>query len=239
MQRILLVEDSDEIQFIIQSLLGKEYLLTYAGSVEEAHRALENGRFDLILLDVNLPDGNGFEICAKLRTLAETRSVPVIFLTGRSATSEKVVGFSLGADDYVTKPFDPLELKARVLARLTRASESRASNEWLLKRDLRFHLPSMAVTVVSGEDERRLALTGLEFRLLHYLAKHEDIVLSREQLLNEVWGNAVHVHDRAVDGHMSALRKQLRGSSFTIKAIYGEGYVFELKKSKSSGRRAA
>lgn len=121
---------------------------------------------------------------------------------------------------------------------LSPAEKPPAQNDWVAVGDLRFHLPSMSVTVSIPGGQKRLDVTALEFRLLHYLASHEETVLSRDQLLKKIWGKSVHVLDRAVDGHMSALRRKLRDSAYTVRAVYGQGYSF-VPKSRSAARRAA
>src|SRR5277367_2055361 len=117
MQRILLVEDNTETVFLVKASLGTLFQITVAGTGEEAHAQLSKTRFDLILLDVMLPDSDGFQLCAEFQNHDKTRDVPVVFLTGKSDGTDKVMGFSVGADDYIVKPFNPLELRARIEAK--------------------------------------------------------------------------------------------------------------------------
>jgi DNA-binding response OmpR family regulator len=226
MSRILLVDDALDDQRIISSSLGKTNEVRIASTVAEARKCIAEEDFDLILLDVQLPDGDGFKFCAELQSEDATRSVPVIFLTVRSETPDKVMGFSLGAEDYVSKPFDAKELRARVEARIKKASERRTRELTLQLGDLKISVSLQKVYYTGGGKEQALDLTPLEFKLLFYFAQHEDHVFSREQLLAAIWTDNVNVLDRTVDMHVSNLRKKLVPSSWTIRSVHGVGYRF-------------
>jgi len=230
--KILLVEDSKHIQHLVPVALGKDFDVAIAGCAEEAFKMVESSNFDLILLDVQLPDMDGFQICSLLRNKDKTSEVPIIFLTGKKEVSDKVMGFSLGADDYIVKPFEPLEFKARVESRLKRDKSRQKAEETIHKGDLKMNIPKQTAWVKDEE----LDLTPLEFKLLLYFVKHEDHVLSRNQILNKVWGEGVFVIDRTVDMHISNLKKKLASMAKVIKSIHGEGYKFSLKllKKKAS-----
>jgi DNA-binding response OmpR family regulator len=150
MSRILLVDDALDDQRIISSALGKTHELRVASSVADARRWVAQEAFDLILLDVQLPDGDGFMLCAELQNEEATRKVPVIFLTVRSDTPDKIMGFSLGAEDYVSKPFDPRELRARVDARIKKVDERKARDLTLQRGDLKISVSLQKAYVLTG-----------------------------------------------------------------------------------------
>ncbi len=224
-QKLLLVEDNKEIQALVVATL-KDYQMVCAGTLGEAHRLLETDQFSLVLLDVHLPDGDGFQFVLKLQSIGLAKEIPVIFLTARAETLDKVMGFRLGAEDYITKPFDCLELKARVEARLKRLTDREAQEGFFTNGTLSFDLLRARATVSIDGTSKPVSLTPFEFKLLLYLAKHEEHVLSREQLVENVWEDGLNVSDRTVDTHMSHLRQKIRGSGFSIQSVYGEGYRF-------------
>ena len=224
MSRILLVDDALDDQRIVASALGKVHDLTVASTMAAARHCIAELEFELILLDVQLPDGDGFTLCAELQANDRKRSVPIVFLTVCNEISDKVMGFSLGAEDYISKPFDPKELKARVEARIKKAGERNSRDLVLRLGDLKISVSMQRVFLTGGEQERLLDLTPLEFKLLFYFARHEEHVFSREQLLGAVWADNVNVLDRTVDMHVSNLRKKLGLSSWTIQSVHGVGY---------------
>ncbi|MBI3556966.1 MAG: response regulator transcription factor [Deltaproteobacteria bacterium] len=229
MRRILLIEDSAGIYPIVAAALGKNYSVANVETLADAWTQVNENSFDLILLDVGLPDGDGFKFFARLRSTSATEAVPVIFLTAKAELADRILGFSLGAEDYIAKPFEPLELRARVDARLRSAHESAERAGSFRKENLRFDVLSQKVFISENSVEHQVDLTPAEFKLLHFFARHEDQVFSRDQLLSSVWHNEIHVHDRTVDVHVSNLRKKLESAAFTIKAVYGSGYRFEKK----------
>lgn len=237
MHHVLVVEDSAETRLIIaQALRSGEIQLASAGSLEEARGLLADGApFDLIVLDLALPDGNGLEFFVELQGAARTRDVPVIFLTGNEDVGSKVTAFSYGAEDYVSKPFSPLELKARVEARLRKRARPGGEPGTLDRGPIRLSVPAQRAWVVKdpagggAAGQRELALTPREFRLLYHLASHEDRVFSRQQLLDSVWGDGVHVTDRTVDTHVCSLRRKLGAQGALIVSVPGVGYRFTLQ----------
>jgi two-component system phosphate regulon response regulator PhoB len=247
MRRILLIDDAQDIKTVVEATLGSSFLLQYAQTLEEATRLLAAGSFDLILLDVVLPDGDGYKYCATLQNSPSTAGIPVIFLTGKGEVNDRVLGFSLGADDYIVKPFEPIELRARVEARLKKTRDRSELADVLRKEDLRINTATQKVYIMesgeAGAAERQIDLTPVEYKLLTHFARHEDHVLSREQLLAAVWNDHVNVTDRSVDVHVSNLRKKISACAFTIKPVYGVGYRFArreaLPKGPRSGDRAA
>lgn len=222
-QKVLLVEDAKDMQMIVDSAIGKNCDLTCVGSLGEAQRVLANENFSLVLLDVNLPDGDGFQFCENLRKDPKNVSLPIIFLTGQSATERKVFGFSLGADDYVTKPIDPVEFTARVMGRLKRQKQLQIT---LASGIVRADLHQLKGFIKTAAEERDLNLTPIELKLLAHFIRHEETILSREDLLVAVWGNSVHVSAHTLDTHISSLRKKMGDAGNCIRAIVKKGYCF-------------
>lgn len=232
MNRILLVEDSIESQRAVELALANDAIIVVAPTTLDAQKQLDQNRFDLILLDVVLPDADGFQFCASLQNSAKTKEIPIIFLSGKSGTNDKVMGYSLGAEDYITKPFAPAELRARVAARLRKIRVKKERNEVFRKGDLSFDVAFQRIAILNGAQETRIELTPHEFKLLLYLASNEERIFSRDQLITAVWGENVHITDRVIDVHVSSLRKKLSASSYSVKTIYGVGYTFAQKTPK-------
>jgi DNA-binding response OmpR family regulator len=223
MPSILLIEDEVGVSQVLVKLLSGEYAVTACGTLAEARSALTAKTFDLVLLDVKLPDGEGTKFYLEIRENENLAETPIIFLTGAAAPDDKVMAFALGADDYIVKPFETRELKARIKARISKFQARREKSDELVKGNLKIDLLSRKVFVQGGEE---IELTPTTFKLLVYFAKHEDHVLSREQLMTAVWGSEVHLLDRTVDSHVSKLRKALEGSNYTVTPIHGVGYRF-------------
>lgn len=225
---ILVVEDHADIQLGIKIILSN-YEVVVASNLDEAQKKVDHQMFDLILLDVNLPDGNGFKFCTKLQQNEKTKDTPVIFVTAESQVEDKVMGLTLGADDYITKPFDANELRARVEARLRKKIKNLITENIFIKGKLKFDILKQSV-VLLAEKESKLDLTALEFKILLYFARHEGEVISRDQLIDTFWGKNVNVLDRTVDSHVSNLRKKIVESGYTIQSVYGAGYSFQIQK---------
>lgn len=222
--RILLVDDAPEIQFLVRRTLDHRFLVESAGTLEEARRALAKGLFDLILLDVVLPDGNGFEFFEEMRpSLGET---PVLFLTGLDDIDNKVNALRRGADDYLVKPVDPRELQARVEVRLAR----RGKSPELSFGELKVNLDRYEVSLRQNGTEKSIDLTPHELKILIRLVQNRGRVLSRNQLIDEAWGAGVHVEERTVDKHVSSLRKKIGDASAYVKTVPGFGYMFSINK---------
>lgn len=224
MNQILLVEDSKEIYQMVLQSTNKVATLTWAKSIEEAKNAINAKAFDLLILDVELPDGNGIEFCSSIQSTHP--NILVFFLTSHSNLSEKVLGFSAGADDYITKPFSPLELQARLEARLRKTKQNAAlsdSYKWL---EIEINKSSQVVGILTEGSIKKLDLTALEFKLLLYFASRPGIVIARDEILNDIWGEDIHVYQRSVDTHVSKLRKKLGAVSHILESIHGSGYKF-------------
>lgn len=223
MANILVVEDERNIALVLEDDLKLEgYGVEVTGDGETAIERARDGAFDLILLDVMLPRKDGFAVCRELRR-AGLRT-PIILLTAKTQEAEKVLGLELGADDYVTKPFSPLELRARIKAVLRRAAGE-------LPEVCRFG----DVEVDFSRCELRrfgktVEATPLEFKLLTAFLHHRCHVVSRNQLLDEVWGRDVYMTDRVVDNHIANLRKKIEPDPARpryLVTVRGVGYRFD------------
>jgi DNA-binding response OmpR family regulator len=217
---ILLVDDEPSIIQLARMYLEREGFRTHnVGDGEAAIDAVEKHRPALIVLDVMLPKLDGFEVCRKLR--ASKDQTPILMLTARDEDIDKILGLELGADDYLTKPFNPRELVARVKAILRRSDGKLPTGGKPL------HLGDLTIDPASREvrlKDRTLDLRTQEFDLLLTLAEHRGLVLSREQLLQLAWGFDFYGQTRTVDVHIAHLRRKLEGGSARIETITGVGY---------------
>lgn len=224
--RILLVEDEPGLVLTLTDRLVSEgYLVETASDGESGFERALGEAFDLIILDVMLPRRNGFDVCRDLRQ--KNVQTPVIMLTARGQVVDKVVGLKLGADDYVTKPFDVLELLARIEALLRRApaAPTAAAPETYQFGPVRVDFRRAEV----DREGQAVDLSSLEFKLLHYLIEHRGTVISRDKLLDEVWGYDAMPSTRTVDVHVAWLRQKLepnpRHPQFIL-TVHGLGYKF-------------
>ncbi|HEY9461047.1 MAG TPA: phosphate regulon transcriptional regulator PhoB [Paralcaligenes sp.] len=221
---ILVIEDEPNIQELIAvNLSFAGYDVTRASSAEQAQQIIAAELPDLILLDWMLPGAQGIVLAKKLRAQERTRHVPIIMLTAKSAERDKLDGLEAGADDYITKPFSPKELVARIKAVLRRRSPQ-LTDDTVAVGTLVLDPASHRVT---GRDTA-LNVGPTEFRLLHFFMTHPNRVFSRAQLLDRVWGDHVFVEERTVDVHIRRLRKALQSSRHDahIETVRGAGYQF-------------
>ncbi len=223
---VLIVEDEPDIRKTIDYNLSKEsFKVVQAESIAEGEKALAANKIDVIILDLMLPDGSGLTLCRDIKSDAKTKHIPVIILTAKTEEVDRVVGFELGADDYVTKPFSVRELILRVKAILKRSVDSPQQENDISDMevgDLRLNLDAHQAFVRDEE----IALTALEFRLLKHLLDRRGRVQTRDQLLEEVWGYSSDVTTRTVDTHIKRLREKLLGAGDCIQTIRGVGYRF-------------
>ena len=222
---ILVVEDEAPLVTVLRyNLESAGFEVAEALDGEEALMAVEERKPDLVILDWMLPLVSGLEVCRRLRRKQETRNIPIIILTARVEERDRVRGLDTGADDYVTKPFSPEELVARVRAVLRRAQPS-LTTELLEFADVRMDLASHRVK----RGKRSVHLGPTEFRLLRYLMERPMRVLSREQLLDAVWGRDVYVESRTVDVHIRRLRQALNANngSDIIRTVRAAGYALD------------
>lgn len=224
---ILVVEDEPAIQELIAvnlHLVG--YQVQLSTNTQQADQLIKQALPDLILLDWMLPDTPGIQYAKQLRAEARTRLIPIIMLTAKGAEEDKVIGLEAGADDYMTKPFSPKELRARIQAVLRRYAPQ-LTNENIEIAGLNLNPSLHQITT----HNKCLQLGPTEFRLLHFLMAHSERVFSRSQLLDKIWGDHVFIEERTVDVHIRRLRKTLRptGHDIHIETIRGAGYRFSTK----------
>jgi DNA-binding response OmpR family regulator len=222
MDKILVIEDDKDYQFLIQTALTGEYEVLCADSGRSGVQLAKEQKPTLILLDISLGEMDGFEVCHMLKGQKETATTPVIFLSSRNDSHSKVMGFDLGADDYLQKPFEPDELKARIKVRIRQSAARRENLSTFEIQGLKIDFLGHRVHV----DDKEVPFSALEFKLLSYFVRNPDRVLSRERILNNVWGVDTFVTDRVVDSHIRSIRKKLGAYKDHIESIYGEGYRF-------------
>lgn len=225
-QRIVVIEDERDIVELVSYNLRKEgFEVSPFNRGVEGLDYLERKNADLVLLDILLPDLDGFEICRRMRAHERLRSVPVIFLTAKGEEIDRVLGLELGADDYVVKPFSPRELAARVKAVLRRQERSTQKAEVVNVGELQLDSGTQEV-LVGG---RAVELSTLEFKLLHFLVSNPRRIFSRDRLLDEVWGRDRFVTPRTVDVHIRRLREKVEAQPNKpryLQTVRGSGYRF-------------
>ena len=223
-QKILIIEDEPDIRKTLEYNISREgYEVISASSLSEGRQKLESASFTLLLLDLMLPDGSGLDLCRELKQDKSLSAMPVIILTAKDDEVDKLVGFELGADDYVTKPFSVKELILRIKAVIKRGDKKKD----LVEVERQFG--DLVIDVDSHEvhvDSKQIILTALEFRLLRELVDKRGRVQSRDQLLSEVWGYNSEVTTRTVDTHIKRLREKLKEMGKHIQTIRGVGYRF-------------
>jgi len=224
-KNILVIEDEPDIRKNLEYNLGREGFKVFSvASLNDAEEKLQNNNdFSLLILDLMLPDGSGLDLCKKIKSEPKTENIPIIILTAKDDEVDKVVGFELGADDYVTKPFSVRELILRIKAVLKRGQKK----EDLVEVERKFG--DLIIDVESHEvyvNNNQIDLTALEFRLLRQLVDRRGRVQSRDQLLEDVWGYSVEVTTRTVDTHIKRLREKLGPMGKYVQTIRGVGYKF-------------
>lgn len=215
-----MVEDSADVHEQVARSLGRAYRIARAETLEEARRHLARETPDLLLLDLELPDGDGFHLCSELRGNPTLRKTPILFLSSHTAIRDKVMAFELGADDYLEKPFDAAELRARVQRWLRRQREAGPGSE-LVRGPLSLDTDSFRARLGDAE----LPLTPSEFRLLRVLLEEDRRAWTRRELVFVVGGGAV-VTERTVDTHVCNLRRKLGPLQDCIESVRGVGYRF-------------
>jgi two-component system, OmpR family, alkaline phosphatase synthesis response regulator PhoP len=223
--RVLVVEDESDIAGLVKHTLerGGDTVVEIASSGDQALKMASEQQLDLIILDLNLPVLGGLEVCRLLRTRPATVKTPIIMLTARTTESDRVVGLDAGADDYVTKPFSPRELAARVRAVMRRGKPEEAGPPPVYRGE---HLVADFDAVSISVDGESVRLTRREFELLKYLVENRNRVLSRDRLLERVWGYDRLIETRSVDVHVGRLRGKLGAAGKQIETVVGLGYRF-------------
>ncbi len=227
-EKILIVDDDKNISELLRLYLQKEgYTTVMAHDGEEGLKTFEAEKPELVLLDVMMPKMDGWEVCRKIRA---NSNVPIIMLTAKGETFDKVLGLELGADDYVVKPFDPKEINARVKAVLRRTSQidDNKNSDVIVFDNLSVDLQRYEMKV----NDEIIEAPPKELELLHFLASHPNRVFTRDQLLDEVWGFEYYGDSRTIDVHVKRLREKLddAGETWSLKTVWGVGYKFEVKE---------
>ena len=225
MARILICDDEPNIVTMISRYAEREgWDFMTASDGRQAIEVCQKSAFDVIIMDIMMPDTDGFTACKKIREFSDT---PIIMLSARGTEYDKLFGFEVGVDDYVTKPFSPMELMARIKVALKRRQSPQQDKakdpDIITAGGIVIDTPGMTVTV----DGESVELTAKEYALLLYLVSNRGIVLSRDKILNEVWGYDSMVVDRTVDWQIKLLRNKLGAYRDCIKTIRGVGYKFE------------
>ncbi len=227
-ERVLLIEDDDRLAGMVSDYLGQSgFVVEHVGDGELGLARLAQGGVDAVLLDLMLPGMDGFEVCRRIRA---SHDLPILMLTARGDDTDRIVGLEIGADDYLPKPFNPRELLARLRAVLRRVQRGKSSASTVDEMVLRFGRleidPTSRRVRVGGVEH---ALTGYQFDILHTLARHAGRVLTRDQLLDLVKGEALEAFDRSIDVHISRIRAAIEDDPRhprRIVTIRGSGYLF-------------
>lgn len=224
-KRILIVDDDKDLSFIIGEMLEEhDYEVTCAYSIEESYEAMEKASFHLILLDINLPDGTGFEYCKELRRVS---TVPVLFASARTGEDDRVKGFDIGGDDFLPKPYSMKEMLSRVNALMRRTYGFGEAEKVVCFGDVEVNLTMRQVSKAGKE----VNLSLREFDLLAYLCEHKNVALSKEKLISEVWGAFSEVEPSTLTVHIRWLREKLEDDASNplfIKTVYKVGYILEI-----------
>ena len=225
-RKILIIDDDEDLSMIISDMLeSKGFEVSCAVSSEEAFDVLSERSFDLILLDINLPDSDGFEICRQLR---EVSNVPVIFASARTSETDRITGFDIGGDDYLPKPYSMKELLSRINALIRRTYGSSTGEKVVTFGKVSVNITSRTVT----RDGKAVNLSLREFDLLAYLCEHMNEAITKDKLINEVWGAFSMVEPSTLTVHIRWLREKLENDPAKpayIKTVWGMGYILEDK----------
>ncbi|PWU19726.1 MAG: hypothetical protein C5B49_05300 [Bdellovibrio sp.] len=226
MSKLLLVDDSEETCTLVRNILcqSSDISLDICQTAAEAIEHLSKNKYDLILLDISLPDGDGISLFGRIRSMIKFASVPVVFLTSIGDVTTKVTAFSLDADDFIVKPFNLLEFRARVEAKLRKQMSSKSNADEYVIGPFVFEIGTLRL--FNTELGSYLDLTSREFKILHQLSRRPFWIFSREQIINAVWSDGVHVSERTIDTHICLIRKKLGAWSGMIESVLGEGYRF-------------
>ncbi len=228
-KHILIIDDDEDLSLIICDMLESYgYQVSHAGNAEAAFAMLSENRYHLVLLDINLPDTTGFEICKELR---EVSSVPVIFASARTSENDRITGFDIGGDDYLPKPYSMKELLARVNALIRRAYGFSEEEKIVAFGDVSVNITSRTVT----KGGQIVSLSLREFDLLSFLCEHKNMALTKEKLLREVWGAFSLVEPSTLTVHIRWLREKLEDNPAKpkyIKTVFKVGYMLEVGNEK-------
>ncbi|MFD1030000.1 response regulator transcription factor [Metaplanococcus flavidus] len=221
--RILVVEDNPSVSTMLELFFSKEGIIgDFASDGIEGFNKYKQNDYDLLILDWMLPGMDGITVCRKIRELGD--QIPIIMLTAKDSESDQVIGFEMGADDYVTKPFSPLTLMARIKAVTRRSHTAEVADDRIQTRHFRVDKTTREVMKDGSVVDN---LTPKEYDLLVFLLQHPKQVFSREQLLERVWGYQFYGDERTVDVHIKRIRKKITGGDQYFHTVWGVGYKFE------------
>jgi DNA-binding response OmpR family regulator len=221
-KKILFIEDTPETQVLLKSVL-KDYKVLCCSNLEEAKQGLSQGPFAALILDIELPDGDGLRFLAECPE-ALKKQTAIFIISSKTALANKAMAFTYGADDFISKPFDPLELKMRVDAKIRKLSEQQGRQENFKIEDLMVNVAEQRLYLETPTETSQISFTSLEFRIFTFLSKHKDKIISRDEIINHIWGGRVHVTDRTVDAHIAHIRKKISPSRVKIETVFGSGY---------------
>lgn len=224
-KHILIIDDDDDLSFIITDMLENYgYKVTSAADSNEAFELLSENTYDLILLDINLPDTTGFEMCKELRKVS---TVPIIFASARTSETDRITGFDIGGDDYLPKPYSMKELLSRVNALIRRTYGFEGGEKIVSFGDVKVNITARTVVKAS----KVISLSLREFDLLAYLCEHKNTAIQKDKLLSEVWGAFSQLEPSTLTVHIRWLREKLEDNPSKpvfIKTIWGVGYILEV-----------
>ncbi len=234
MKDILIIDDEkDIVELVIYNLKKEGYNVDYCYDGESGLQKIKNSKYDLIILDLMLPGIQGIELCRIIRSTPSTAGIAIIMLTARGEETDRIIGLEMGADDYITKPFSPRELAARIKAVFRRTGSKELAINEAHELNSRIKIRDMIIdrerymVIVGG---RHIKLSATEFKLLLYLAERPNKIYNRDQLLDAVWGDEVYIEPRTVDVHIRRLRAKIEADSDNpeyIKTMRGIGYFIE------------
>lgn len=222
MKKILFIEDTYECQIILQNIL-KDYQFVVCNSLQEAKVAITTGPFDAIILDIELPDGDGLRFLTEIPEV-QKRQTAIFIISSKTALANKAMAFNYGADDFISKPFDPIELKLRVDAKIRKIQEQAHQSENFKIEDLMVNVAEQRLYHENSGKTNHINFTSLEFRIFTFLSKNKNKVISREEIINHIWGGRVYITDRTVDAHIAHIRKKIQPSRVKIETVFGTGY---------------
>jgi DNA-binding response OmpR family regulator len=219
--KILVIEDNADTRRFLQVMLSREFEVALAEEGLQGIALAKTFQPEIIVLDVVMPKLNGYDTCKKLKEDPDTKNIPVIFLSGKNTTTEITYGLSMGADDYLPKPFDHKELLARIKSRLSRAQSSPSPRVKVGKLEID------TLNRVATYEGEAIALTLTEYDILRLLAARFGVVVSREDIMKEIWrDSATQTTDRTIDVHIRSLRKKMPSMNAHIQSVYGVGYKY-------------
>jgi len=221
-KKILFIEDTPECQLILQNVL-KDYHTVTCSDLQAAHLAIKDGPLAAIILDIELPDGDGLRFLAEIPE-AQKKQTAIFIISSKTALANKAMAFTYGADDFIAKPFDPIELKLRVDAKIRKLSEHLNQIENFKIEDLTANVAEQRLYHEAGGQTKHINFTSLEFRIFVFLSKNRNKVISRDEIINHIWGGKVYITDRTVDAHIAHIRKKINTSKVKIETIFGTGY---------------